>query len=164
MALPRRVIRLVQILFADHPPGSRIEQHDVSVRTDHQSALARVEPHDFGGVRRRQPDKIGEAVAAFGDHVRVHQGHPRLDPGIAAGRVVDPIALQFHLQRAAHLVSRDRLDRAVIGSRPQRGLVLREFQRRVGVEHLPAGTLVVFGRVKQVLVQRLPVHRKPARA
>ena len=154
----------MQILLPGHPPGSRIEQHDVGIGADRQRPFARVKPHDFGGIGRGQPDEIGEAVAAFRDHMRVHQGHSRLDPGIAAGRVVDPIALQFHLQRAAHLVSRDRLDRAVIGSRPQRGLVLREFQRRVGVEHLPAGTLVVFGRVKQVLVQRLPIHRKAARA
>jgi len=80
------------------------------------------------GIGRGEPDKIGEAVAALFDHMRVHQGQPRLDPGIAAGRVVDPPSLQFHLQRATDLVSGDRLDRAVIGRRPERFLVLGEFE------------------------------------
>src|SRR5258705_472885 len=42
VAFPRRVIRLVQVLLADHPPGARIEQHDIGVRAHCQRALARV--------------------------------------------------------------------------------------------------------------------------
>ena len=56
------------------------------------------------------------------------------------------------------------LDGAVVGRLPQRLLVLGKFERRVGVVHLPARLLVVLGVVHQVLVQRLAVDRKAARA
>ena len=97
------------------------------------------------------------------DHMRVHQREPRLDPGIAAGRVVDAPALQFHLKRAAHLVGGDRLDRAMAGRRPQRLLVLGEFERRIRVIHLPPRPLIVLGSVEQVLVQCLAVDREALR-
>jgi hypothetical protein len=164
VAFPRRVIGLVQILLADDPPGARIEQDDVGVRADRQCALLRIEAHDARRVRRDEADEIGKAVAAFRHHVRVHQRDARLDPGIAAGGVVDAPALQFDLQRAAHLVGRDRMDRSVVGARPQRLLILGEFERGIGVIHLPTRALVVFGVIEQVLVQGFAVNREAARA
>src|SRR3984893_11455852 len=160
VALPRRVVGLVQILLAQYPPGARVEQHDVGVRADRQRPFARVEAHDARCIRRGEPDKIGEAVAALLDHVGVHQRQPGLDPGIAAGRVVDAPSLQLHLERTADLVGGDRLDRAVIGRRPQRLLVLGEFERGIGMKHLAARALVVLRIVEQVLVQGLAIDRK----
>src|SRR5262249_54809935 len=51
VAFPRGVIRLVQILLADHSPGPRIEQYDIGIGADRERTLARIETHDFGRVR-----------------------------------------------------------------------------------------------------------------
>src|SRR5437588_11911678 len=52
VTLPRRVIGLVQILLPDDPPGARVEQDDVGVRTDRQCDFARVETHDARRITR----------------------------------------------------------------------------------------------------------------
>ena len=64
--------------------------NDVGVGADRQRALARIEAHDLGGVGRDEADEIPKAVAALFDRLGVDQRHARLDPGIAAGGVVDP--------------------------------------------------------------------------
>jgi len=51
MALPRRVIGLVQILLADDPSGARVKQHDVCIRADRQCSFLRIEAHDPSGIR-----------------------------------------------------------------------------------------------------------------
>ena len=121
--------------------------------------FARIEAHDLGGVGRDEADEVVEAVAALFDRLGVDQRQARLDPGIAAGRVVDAPPLQFDAQRAADLVGGDGLDRAVIGRLPQRLLVLGEFERRVGVVDLAVRLFVVLGIVHQVLVQGFAVDR-----
>ena len=63
--------------------------HDVGVGADRERALPRIKPHDLGGVGRDQADKIDEAAAALFDRFGIDQRHARLDPGIAAGGVVD---------------------------------------------------------------------------
>src|SRR5437764_7662581 len=63
MALPWRVIGLVQILFADDPSSARVKQHDVGVGADRQCPFLRVKAHDPSGIRRDQIDEIGQAVA-----------------------------------------------------------------------------------------------------
>ena len=157
---PSHGVCLVQILLAQHSSSARVEQHDVGIRADCQRPFPRIKAHDARCVRGDEPDKIGKTVAAFLDHMGVHQREPRLDAGIAAGGIVDAPALELDLERATHLVGGDRLDRAVPGRRPQRLLVLGEFQRGLSVVHLPTRPLVVLGAIEQVLVEGLSVDRE----
>src|ERR1700730_15668397 len=54
VALPWRVVGLVQIFFSDHAPGSRVEQYDVRVGAERPGAFARIETHDVRGLRGGQ--------------------------------------------------------------------------------------------------------------
>jgi hypothetical protein len=127
-AFPRGIIGLVQFGGAHDLALARVEQHDVGIGADRQCAFARVETHDLGGVGRDQTDKVREPIAALFDGLGVDQREPRLDTGIAAGRVVDPPPLQFDPQRTADLVGGDGLDRAMIGRLLQRFLIGTELQ------------------------------------
>src|ERR1044071_283254 len=64
VALPGRVVGLVQIRGADRAAGARVEQHDIGVGADRERALARVKSHDLCRVRGDKPDEIVEAVTA----------------------------------------------------------------------------------------------------
>jgi hypothetical protein len=96
------------------------------VGADRQRSFARIEAHDLDGAGRGEAE-IRQPIAALFDGLRIDQRQARLDPGIAAGRVVDPPRLQFDPQRATDLVGGDGLDRPVIGRFPQRLLVPAEF-------------------------------------
>ena len=97
----------------------RVEQHHVGVGADCERSLPWVEAHDLGGVGGDEADEIRQSIAALLDRLGVDQREPRLDPGIAAGGVVDPPALQFDPQRTADLVGGNGLDRTMIGRPPQ---------------------------------------------
>src|SRR4029453_11009491 len=82
------------------------------------------------------------------------------DAGFATLGCVDAAAGGLVLERTTQLVGGDAMDQSVRRAVPQRTLVLRRFERGIGVIDLAVGTFVVGGRVVEVLVQRLAVDRQ----
>src|SRR5581483_11007515 len=110
VALPGRVVGLVQILLAHLAAPGRVEDGDVGIAARRDRALARIEAHDPGGVGGDEVDVAGERIAAPHHHLRVHHGETRLDAGVAAGGVVDAPAHGLLAQRAGELVGGDAVD------------------------------------------------------
>src|SRR6478609_9221821 len=56
VALPGRIVRLVQVLLAHLAAAAGVEDGDVGVAAGRYRAFARVETHDLGGVGRDEID------------------------------------------------------------------------------------------------------------
>ena len=141
----------------------RIKNDNIGIAAGRERALARVKAHDLGGIGGDQIDISRQRVAAPHDHLGIHDAKPRLDAGIAAGGVVDAVAERLVFERAAQLVGGDAVDRSLAVALPQRVLIVRRLQRRIGVINLPVRALIVLGRVEQILMQRLAVDRQALR-
>src|SRR5215831_11901377 len=158
MALPGRIVALVQVGCGDLAAPGRIEDRDVGVAAHSDRTLPRIEPHDPGRVTGYEVNVSRQGISTAHNHLSVHHAEARLDSRVAAGCVVDPAADGLVLQRTAQLVGGYAMDRASHRSVPEHLLVLCRLQRRIGVIDLPVGALVVFGGVTQVLVQRLTIY------
>src|SRR5579871_3923720 len=78
VALPRRIIGLMQVGCGDLAAPGRIEDRDVGIAADGDRSLPRVKPHDPGGVARYEVDISRQSIAAAHDHLGVHDGQARL--------------------------------------------------------------------------------------
>ena len=92
VAFPRRVVGFVQISRAHLAAPARIEDGDIGIAAGGDRAFPRIKAHDLRGIGRDQIHVLRQRVAAAHDHLGVHDAKPRLDAGIAAGRVVDALA------------------------------------------------------------------------
>ena len=88
----------------------RIQNGYIGVAADRDRALPRIQPHDLGCVCRNQIDIAWKRVVTACNHLGVHHTEAGLDAGVAAGRVVDPVANGLVLERTAQLVSGDGVD------------------------------------------------------
>src|SRR5215831_20601338 len=112
VALPRRVVGLVQVLRAHLAATGGVENRDIGIAARRDGTLARVEPHDLRRVAGYQIDEAGERVAAPDHHLGIHDAEPWLDARIAAGGVVDASTHRLLAQRAGQLVGGHAVDGA----------------------------------------------------
>src|SRR2546430_13439342 len=65
---------------------------------DRERALGWIEPEDPGGVRRRDVDEARQRHAPLDHALRPRDAHPRLGAEVAAGHVLDRLALELEGQ------------------------------------------------------------------
>src|SRR5262249_50461368 len=157
VALPGRIVGLVQVFRAYLAATGRVGNGEVGVAACRDGTFARVEPHDLGGIGRYQIDEAGERIAASRHHLGIHHAETWLDPRIAARGVVDAPTHRLFAQRAAQLIGGHAVDGAHAGAVPQSLLVFGRLERGIGVVDLAIWQFIVFGRVQHVLVQALAV-------
>src|SRR5215468_62735 len=157
-AFPRTVVRHVEVLLGQRLADRRIHDGEVRVAARSDDALARIEAEDLRGVGGGDVGEALEAHATLAHTLREGDAEPRLRSHVAARDVLDgaPAELQFEARRI--LVGGQRGESAVHQPVPQRLLVLRELEGRIGVGAEAARGLVVLRVEAGVLVERLAVH------
>ncbi len=161
---------VVQCGGGDGDAFGGIPQRDVGVGADGNRALARPQPIESRGLRRRHRNKALKRQPSFVDAFGKHQRQPRFQAGETVGDTIERCGEAIAqlagvaLQVESRMIGGEDGHAAVLQSRPERILTVRVAQGRAAAEshRLPRRGIESLGCQHQILRAGFGEHRHAA--